>query len=841
MNSVVRRCLLSGVTALGATTPTPSPTPVDSATLGQQQLAYFEQLGTSINLALQHGIVFTLHALVLIAELAIATAVIGLAARLFLPRMQGTLRRRPLCGLRVVPPVDSQFRPEAWIACFRTLYVIAAPWWKSWLLGQPSITFEYRAKAGRVTVCCWFSADIASTVRSALTATMPGVELISEDNADLPQGPAARARLRLWREPLYPLGTPRHDALAAAVTALAEKSDGLLQINIAPDTGWERRAAQGLEHQSDDRPSTPLAIRMLLKLLILPFDLFFEILWNSSTSTSHQPATPPRTKPMRQRLPEQKAYEACWRVDVRISSWDEHHRIARLKLSSIAGAFHALDGENRLRTTRVWWRPGFDESLRRRIGPVSGNIVLSAGELAQICHLPLAGVAMDSAHVRVAPQSVPGRDGSQLARLEDATRTPIHISQSDRRQHLWMVGPTGSGKSTLLLNLALQDIDAGIGVGVIDPKGDLIRDLLERIPSAHQDRLVLFDPAQRDRPLGLNVLDCDKPDERELVTDAVVSIFRKTFERFWGPRTDDILRAAVLTLLRHPGATLCEVPLLLLNRDVRARLTKNLDDPIGLRPFWQEYEGFAEGQRAQMVGPVLNKLRSFLMRPTVRNVLGQSRSSLDLPGVMDRGGILLVNLSKGTLGEESSRLLGAFIVSRLWQAALRRASRPENWRPDFNLYLDEFQNYLHLPQSLDDVLAESRAYRLNLTLANQHLSQLSAATAQAVEANARSKVVFQLSQEDARHLAREFSPLTESHLQTLSLRQVAIRLCVQSHAETAFTAVTLPAPPSLGAEYAALLAARSLERYGRPRSEVDAEIQRRLANLGYRGDFQDIA
>jgi len=241
------------------------------------------------------------------------------------------------------------------------------------------------------------------------------------------------------------------------------------------------------------------------------------------------------------------------------------------------------------------------------------------------------------------------------------------------------------------------------------------------------------------------------------------------------------------------------------------------------------------------VGPVLNKLRSFLMRPTVRNVLGQSRSSLDLPAVMDRGGILLVNLSKGTLGEESSRLLGAFIVSRLWQAALRRASRPENWRPDFNLYLDEFQNYLHLPQSLDDVLAESRAYRLNLTLANQHLSQLSAATAQAVEANARSKVVFQLSQEDARHLAREFSPLTESHLQTLSLRQVAIRLCVQSHAETAFTAVTLPAPPSLGAEHAAHLAAGSLERYGRPRGEVDAEIQRRLANLGYRGDFQDIA
>ncbi|MGI0129958.1 MAG: type IV secretory system conjugative DNA transfer family protein, partial [Thermoplasmata archaeon] len=282
-------------------------------------------------------------------------------------------------------------------------------------------------------------------------------------------------------------------------------------------------------------------------------------------------------------------------------------------------------------------------------------------------------------------------------------------------------------------------------------------------------------------------------------------------------------------------------PILLLDREVRARLTKHLDDPVGLRPFWQEYEGFADGQRAQMVGPVLNKLRSFLLRPTVRNVLGQSRSTIDLSQVMDHGGILLVNLSKGALGEESSRLLGSFVVSRLWQGALRRATRPESWRPDFNLYLDEFQNYLHLPQSLDDVLAESRAYRLNLTLANQHLGQLREATRQAVEANTRSKVVFQLSQEDARHLAREFSPLTDTHLQSLGRHQVAVSLCVNGHTEPAFTAVSEPAPPSLGADHAATLASRSLRRHGRSRLEVEAEIQARLAGLGYRGDFKEIA
>ena len=841
MSSPARRIVLSGSIAAAIPSPTPSATPIDSTTLGEQQLAYFEQLGTSIKLAVEHAVLFALHALLVAAELAVAAGIVVLAVRLSTPRLQRVMNRRPIAAIRILPPTDVSFQPEAWVACFRALYAIARPWWKSCLVGQPSVVFEYRASASRVSTSCWFPADLAHTVSNALAVAMPGVELRPDDETDLPQLPAARARLRLWREPLYPLGTPRVDALASAVAALAESDEALLQISVAPDTGWERRAARRLAQLSGDGPAIPLAIRILLKLVSLPFDLLFEIFWSSSSTTSYQPPRPPRAKPLRPRLPEGKAYEACWRADVRMCSWANGSSIARENLRPVAAAFQALDGENRLRQKRVWWRPGFEDSLRNRLGPVAGNLVLTASELAHLCHLPLAGVAMDSAHVRVAPTHTMVGAGSVLARLEDQKQTPVQIAQADRRQHLWTAGPTGSGKSTLLLNLALQDIKAGIGVGVVDPKGDLIRDLLERIPSTYQERLVLFDPAQRDHPLGLNVLDCDKEHERELVTDSVVSIFRKTYERFWGPRTDDILRAAVLTLLRHPGTTLCDVPILLLDRGVRSRLTKQLNDPIGLRPFWQEYEAFAEGQRAQMVGPVLNKLRSFLLRPTVCNVLGQSRSTVDFAEIMDRGGILLVNLSKGALGEESSRLLGSFIVSRLWQAALRRATRPENWRPDFNLYLDEFQNYLHLPQSLDDVLAESRAYRLNLTLANQHLGQLRDATRQAVEANTRTKVVFQLSQEDARHLAREFSPLTESNLQTLGLHQVAVSLCVHGHTEAAFTAITQARPPSLGAEHAAELAGESLRRHGRSRMEVEAEIQARLVSLGFRGDFKEIA
>jgi len=370
---------------------------------------------------------------------------------------------------------------------------------------------------------------------------------------------------------------------------------------------------------------------------------------------------------------------------------------------------------------------------------------------------------------------------------------------------------------------------AGRGIAVVDPKGDLVRDLLERIPESEWERVILIDPALRDRPVGLNVLDCADEDLREVVADQLVTIFRKNYERFWGPRTDDILRAALLTLLHKPGSTLCEVPLLLLRPEARQDYTVGLNDPVGLRPFWQEYEQMPEGTRLQMVGPVLNKLRSVLLRRTVRNMLGQPESTVSLADAIERRQIVLLSLSKGLLGEDTSRLLGAFFVARLWQAVLARASQPEPERPDFNLYLDEFQNYLHLPQSLDDVLVEARGYHLGLVLANQHLGQLSSSTREALSANARTRVFFQCGQEDARYLAREFEPhLSERHLRNLQRFQVAARLCVGGRTQPPCTGTTLPSPPSLGAANASGLVETSLAWCGRPREVVEAELERKL-------------
>ena len=394
MSSPARRLLLPGFLAVVTPSPTPSAGPIDSATLGEQQLAYFDQLGTSIKLAVLHAFVFTLHALLLAAEVAVAAGLVVLIGRIATPHVRRAINRRPVTGLRILPPTDACFQPEAWLACFRALYSIATPWWKSWLTGQSAIVFEYRAEAGRVSTNCWFPADLAHTVSNALTRAIPGVELRAEEEVELPRPPQARARLRLWSDPLYPLGAPRVDALASAVAGLAECQDGLLQVSVAPDTGWERRASRRLEQLSGDGPTTPLAIRILLKLLILPFDLFFEIFWSSSsTRTYYQPAPRPRPKPIRPRVPDEKAYQACWRVDVRMCSFGDD---ARHGLRSVAAAFQALDDENRLRQKRVWWRPGFDHSVRNRLGPASGNLVLTAAELTQICHLPLVSCARSS-------------------------------------------------------------------------------------------------------------------------------------------------------------------------------------------------------------------------------------------------------------------------------------------------------------------------------------------------------------------------------------------------------------------------------------------------------------
>ena len=375
---------------------------------------------------------------------------------------------------------------------------------------------------------------------------------------------------------------------------------------------------------------------------------------------------------------------------------------------------------------------------------------------------------------------------------------------ADTRQHLHVLGKTGSGKSTLLVNLILQDADAGRGQVVIDPMGDLVTNILDRLPHTALERpVVLFDPCDEAAVVPrVNMLDGAEP---YLATDHLVGIFSKIYAGFWGPRTDDLLRAACLTLMQAdrtrtdlPFPTLAEVPELLTDARIRRRYTDALrhDRHRVLLNFWSGYEQHSDAARAQLTAPLLNKLRGFLMRDYPARVIASGSTDIDIQAVLS-GGLLLARLPKGVLGEDTSRLLGSFLIAKTWQGATARAAlRPDTERPDASLVVDEAHTYLNLPLRVEDMLAEARGYRLSLTMAHQDLGQLPASMREAISANARNKIYFNASPEDAAKLAKHTYPnLGEHDLARLGAYQAAARLVVAGAEQPACTLATRAIPP----------------------------------------------
>lgn len=596
-----------------------------------------------------------LAVVLVLIDLALVVATVGLA---FLRERE---HRQPGVLLDILPAENASADLRAWTLLYRSLYAISYPLWKRLLYGQPWVVFELWSKDGDLGARCWAPARLERVISVLLRSAMPGVQLqqstVSIDTADI----AARSRLRLDLDPLNALGDPQPEALRSVTQALVEAPSGLVQFALTPDVGWQKRALRQLDALAGIAPERGVPMSVLGWLLD---GLFHMVL------PKQQMPTAPTTRPSRPKPPPGKASAPGYRTEIRLRVSTGSNAEAKAQMHAIVAAFRGFDGANGLRPTRVWLGRSFDKAVATRSAP-AGNMILVADELANVFHLPIDIAGFGSAPTHLSPARRPGGDGNVICLLEDGRQTPARISSADARHHIHVLGPTGVGKSTLLLNLAIDDIEAGRGVAVVDPKGDLVSALLERIPRPHWDRVLLVDPSLREQPVGLNVLECDDPELHEVACDQLVTIFRKAYERFWGPRTDDILRAAVLTLLLRPGSSLCEVPLLLLQPEARKIFTSDLRDPIGLGPFWNEYEQMADGQRLQMVGPVLNKLRSVLLRRTVRNIMGQPRSTIDLASCMDHGGILLVSLAKAFLARRPAAC---------WAPSWWRESGRRRWR-----------------------------------------------------------------------------------------------------------------------------------------------------------------
>lgn len=467
-------------------------------------------------------------------------------------------------------------------------------------------------------------------------------------------------------------------------------------------------------------------------------------------------------------------------------------------------------------------------------------LLINAREALGLSGLPLSalhlpGLRMGGARQLPAPAELPQR-GLVLAtsNYPGQHSRRLALGTSDRLRHSYCVGPTGSGKSWLLASCILQDIRAKRGVFVVDVKGDLVRDVLARVEGEDADRVIVIDPTNRSRPVGLNVLaNTGGEAARELAVDNVVHIFRELWKSFWGPRTDWIMRSGLntLALARTPDGgpfTLVELSPLLTDRQFRAKLLATTPLPHNLTAFWQRYDAMSDGERSQVIGPSLNKLDAFTSRTAMRLLLGQAEG-VDLGSIFTDKAVVLVSLDKGQLGAETANLFGALSVANLWQATLRRAVVPiERRRPAF-AYIDEAQDLVRLPLAIADMLAQARGYGLGLTLANQYVGQLPDTVRGAILGTVRNQISFAVDYEDARLLERRFAPLTSDDLQGLGAFEVAIRPTVAGNTLTPVTGTTLPlGEPTQDPDQ--LLAAIA-SRYGVDRAQVEAAMAARLGAM----------
>lgn len=430
---------------------------------------------------------------------------------------------------------------------------------------------------------------------------------------------------------------------------------------------------------------------------------------------------------------------------------------------------------------------------------------------------------------KIIPQEK-GKDIVYLSKTDFRdTEKVFGIKRKDRRQHVYVIGKTGTGKSVFIHNMILQDIMNGEGVCVVDPHGELVEALLEKIPKKREKDVIYFNPADTDYHIGFNVFDLPDPKYKHLVASGLMGIFTKMWANVWSARMEYILNNAILALLDTPNTTLLGIPRLLVDKEYRQKIIKNLKDPV-VKAFWiNEYEEWQDRFRNEAIAPIQNKVGQFLSTSLVRNVVGQKESTINIFDIMNKQKIFLVNVSKGRIGEDNSALLGAMLITKIQLASMERVRVPEEERKDFYLYVDEFQNFV--TESFAGMLSEARKYRLNLIIVHQYVGQLITETSSKVRdsvfGNVGTMIAFRVGAADADFLEKEYEPeFTAQDIVNLPNFRIYIKLMVDSVTSRPFSAKTFP--PFTLQGYKAMDAQELIETsrrlYARPSLEVEGEI-----------------
>lgn len=405
-------------------------------------------------------------------------------------------------------------------------------------------------------------------------------------------------------------------------------------------------------------------------------------------------------------------------------------------------------------------------------------------------------------------------------------RRKFGIKEKNRRGHMYVIGKTGTGKSSLLGNMAVSDIKGGNGITLIDPHGDLAESLLQHIPIERIKDVIYFNPGDLEYPIAFNPLEKVHPDFHHLIVSGLISVFRKIWAEFWGPRLEHILRHTLFTLLEYPESTLLDVTRLLTEKDFRMRVINSITHPH-VKAFWlNEFEKYSAWLRSEAVSPILNKMGQFLTSLPLRNIIGQPVNRFHISEVMDEGKILIVNLAKGRFGEDNTALLGSMLVTEIYLSALRRARIPEPERRAFYLYVDEFYTFITL--SFADILSEARKYGLNLVLAHQYINQLHEKIRDAIFGNVGTIITFRVGADDAEFLAKEFKPtFCESDFIHLPNYHIYLKLMVNGVTSLPFSATTLPFPANPESNKKEIIE-HSRIRYCRKRKNVEDEILKKI-------------
>ena len=730
---------------------------------------------------------------------------------------------------------------------------------------QEHISFEIVSRENSIQFYVWCPKHLKDFVESQIYSQYPTVQIAENPDdytkSDLGNRVISGSELVLQKNDVLPIQTFvsfEVDPLAAITGVLAtlenNGEEAWIQVLARPvDDAWQEKSKRYIDKIKNG--GSDKGIVAMLQEIFLGLPLYIISNFGKALTTPPGDAKAGDTKKPEPSTGQQTAIKAVeekmnklgYEVKIRLAYLGPDEATARMRMQSLVGGFKVFNSTNLngFAQGKTYNSEEFLDDYRSRLFIESGQI-LNIEELASLYHLPHKSVETPSmvwttSKTSEPPSSLPveGTSDAEDISLFGLTnfrgrQLKFGIKRRDRGRHMYIIGQTGAGKSFLLNLLTLSDIYQNQGFAIIDPHGDYATDMMRYIPEDRIKDVVYFDATDREHPMAFNPMEVTDPNLKNHISSELVGVLKRMFENSWGPRLEYILRYTILALLDYPDATMLDITRMLTEKDFRKGVIKEIDDPV-VRNFWvTEFASWNEKFASEAIAPVLNKVGAFVANPLIRNIVGQKKSAFNIRKLMDEGKILIVNLSRGQVGEDNAAILGALMVTKIQLAAMGRADMAMEDRKPFYLYVDEFQNFA--TDSFAVILSEARKYGLNLTVANQYVAQMPETVRDAVFGNVGTIVSFRVGPGDAVILGKYFEPTFEpADITRLNNQNIFISMIVNGEKSIPFSATTLRRPDPEDDLFDKIVI-NSRHAYASDRAEVEADIRSRTEDGPSIGD-----